>query len=80
MTSIRHLLLLGMLSLFIRPCAAGVTSDEWQTVAPSVVGLDQNMLETLVGKIRHGEFSNSCLREWRPKDLAGSVGQPRGGG
>ena len=41
MTSIRHLLLLGMLSLFIRPCAAGVTSDEWQTVAPSVVGLDR---------------------------------------
>jgi CubicO group peptidase (beta-lactamase class C family) len=58
MNSIRYLLFFGILSLFSRPCAVAVESDDWQTVTPSAVGLDQNMLETLVGKIRHGDFGN----------------------
>ena len=58
MSSIRYLLFLGMLTLSRWPCAAAVESDDWQTVNPSAAGLDQNMLETLVGKIRHGDFGN----------------------
>jgi CubicO group peptidase (beta-lactamase class C family) len=58
MRSIRHLLFVGIVTLLSWPCAALAESDEWQTVTPDVVGLDQNKLETLVGKIRHGEFGN----------------------
>ena len=58
MSSIRHLLFLGILILLSGLCAPAVESDEWQTVTPGTVGLDQNTLETLVGKIRHGEFGN----------------------
>jgi CubicO group peptidase (beta-lactamase class C family) len=58
MSIIRYLLFLGMLSLFSWPCAAAVESDEWQTVTPSAIGLDQNRIETLVEKIRHGDFGN----------------------
>jgi CubicO group peptidase (beta-lactamase class C family) len=58
MSSFRHLLSLGILALFSWPCAAATESDDWQTVTPSAVRLDQNTLETLVGKIRHGEFGN----------------------
>jgi CubicO group peptidase (beta-lactamase class C family) len=54
----RYLLIVGILSLFSWPWAALAQSDEWQTIAPNVVGLDQKMLETLVGKIRDGEFGN----------------------
>jgi CubicO group peptidase (beta-lactamase class C family) len=58
MSSIRYLLFFGMLTLFSWPCAAVAESDDWQTVAPAVAGLDQDTLETLVGKIRHGDFGN----------------------
>jgi CubicO group peptidase (beta-lactamase class C family) len=54
----RYLLIVGILSLFSWPRAAVSQSDEWQTIAPNVVGLDQKMLETQGRKIRHGEFGN----------------------
>jgi hypothetical protein len=38
MSSIRHLLFLVLLSLLTWPCPAVAQSDEWQTVAPGVVG------------------------------------------
>jgi CubicO group peptidase (beta-lactamase class C family) len=57
MSSIRYLLFLGMLTLSSWPGFAG-EPDEWQTVTPSAAGLDQKLLETLVGKIRQGEFGN----------------------
>ena len=58
MGRIRHLLVVGIAALFSQPCAALAESDEWQTVAPTAVGLDQSRLETLSGKIRQGEFGN----------------------
>jgi CubicO group peptidase (beta-lactamase class C family) len=64
MSSIRYLLFLGLPSLSTWPCLAVAQSDEWQPVTPNVVGLDQKMLETLVGKIRQSEFGNIHSLQW----------------
>jgi hypothetical protein len=58
MSSIHRLLLFGISTLFSWPWLSVAQSDEWQTVAPGVVGLDQSRLETLSEKIRQGEFGN----------------------
>jgi CubicO group peptidase (beta-lactamase class C family) len=58
MSSTRHLLFLGVLSLSTWTGLATAEADEWQTVSPGIAGLDQNKLETLVLKIRHGDFGN----------------------
>ena len=37
---------------------AAASSDEWETASPTSVGLDPGVLQTLVQKIRVGEFQN----------------------
>ena len=50
---------LPMLALLSAGTAVGAeSSDEWELASPATVGLDPVLLQTLVQKIRAGEFEN----------------------
>lgn len=57
-TAVWSLMFFVMLSVGSSRCALAAEPDEWQTLPPPAVGLDQDLLGILAAKIRQGQFGN----------------------
>jgi CubicO group peptidase (beta-lactamase class C family) len=57
-TAVWPLVFLVVLSVFSGRYALAAEPDDWQTLPPPAVGLDQDLLVILAAKIRQGQFGN----------------------